>query len=84
MTHETSHAALAHIAVQQCGGASALARILDKQPSVISQWLSGYRPIPVSVSAEIERATHGAVTRKDLRPHDWATIWPELAEQERS
>lgn len=29
----------------------------------------------------IERATNGAVTRKDLRPHDWRDIWPELAEK---
>ena len=28
----------------------------------------------------IERATGGAVTRRDLRPDDWARIWPELAD----
>ena len=27
----------------------------------------------------IERATNGAVTRRDLRPDDWQDIWPELA-----
>lgn len=27
---------------------------------------------------DIERATHGAVTRRDLRPDDWHRIWPEL------
>ncbi len=27
----------------------------------------------------IERATNGAVTRRDLRPDDWHEIWPELA-----
>lgn len=26
----------------------------------------------------IERATDGRVTRRDLRPDDWARIWPEL------
>ena len=26
----------------------------------------------------IERATNGAVTRRDLRPNDWHLIWPEL------
>lgn len=26
----------------------------------------------------IEQASGGAVTRKDLRPDDWAQIWPEL------
>lgn len=29
----------------------------------------------------IERATGGAVTRRDLRPDDWQDIWPELAEE---
>lgn len=27
----------------------------------------------------IERATFSEVTRKDLRPDDWQSIWPELA-----
>jgi len=27
----------------------------------------------------IERATQGAVTRRDLRPHDCEQIWPDLA-----
>lgn len=27
----------------------------------------------------IERLTGGQVTRRDLRPEDWARIWPELA-----
>lgn len=29
----------------------------------------------------IEQATDGAVTRQELRPDDWAAIWPELAEK---
>lgn len=29
---------------------------------------------------KIEKASCGAVTRKDLRPHDCGDIWPELAE----
>ena len=28
----------------------------------------------------IERESGALVTRKHLRPHDWADIWPELAE----
>jgi len=24
--------------------------------------------------------TNGQVTRRDLRPHDWMQIWPELAD----
>lgn len=26
----------------------------------------------------IERVTNGLVTRKNLRPNDWAAVWPEL------
>ncbi|CAN0620454.1 protein of unknown function [Burkholderia multivorans] len=29
----------------------------------------------------IERASNGAVTRRDLHPDDWRDIWPELAER---
>jgi DNA-binding transcriptional regulator YdaS (Cro superfamily) len=29
----------------------------------------------------IEQATNGEVTRQELRPDDWAAIWPELAEK---
>lgn len=31
---------------------------------------------------KIELKTDSLVTRKDLRPHDWREIWPELATQE--
>lgn len=30
----------------------------------------------------IERATSGAITRRDLRPDDWHRIWPELVTTE--
>jgi DNA-binding transcriptional regulator YdaS (Cro superfamily) len=35
--------------------------------------------VPIERCVPIERATNGAVTRKDLRPDDWQEIWPELA-----
>jgi len=66
------------------GGTSALARILGRSPSEVSQWVSGNRPIPLAYCAAIERATNGQVTRKDLRPQDWMAIWPELAESQAS
>jgi DNA-binding transcriptional regulator YdaS (Cro superfamily) len=50
----------------------------------VRQWQHGYanrRPGPVYCLA-IERATDGAVTRRDLRPDDWHLIWPELATTE--
>jgi DNA-binding transcriptional regulator YdaS (Cro superfamily) len=46
----------------------------------VRQWQHGYadrKPGP-EYCVLIERATGGAVTRKDLRPDDWHLIWPEL------
>lgn len=70
------------IACEAVGGLSCLARILNVKPPTVSQWISHSRPIPVERCAAIERATNGVVTRQQLRPNDWALIWPELAEKE--
>lgn len=40
---------------------------------------SGKKPIPIQHMTAIERFTGGAVTRQQMRPADWADIWPELA-----
>jgi DNA-binding transcriptional regulator YdaS (Cro superfamily) len=42
--------------------------------------VGGDKRVPIERCVPIERATAGAVTRKDLRPDDWAAIWPELAQ----
>lgn len=47
--------------------------------SDLSDWVSGVRPVPVHRCVAIERATNGAVTRRDLRPDDCHLIWPDLA-----
>lgn len=39
---------------------------------------SGFRAASPVLASAIERATDGAVTRRDLRPADWHLIWPEL------
>lgn len=52
-----------------------------KSDAQIRQWQHRYAercPSPLNCVA-IEQATQGQVTRQDLRPHDWASIWPELA-----
>ena len=48
-------------------------------PQLMWQWTAGVRPVPIERCVPIERATDGAVTRRDLRPDDWQEIWPELA-----
>lgn len=41
----------------------------------------GQKVASAEMSSGIERATHGAVTRKMLRTSDWHRVWPELAER---
>ena len=63
-------------------GQSALARHLRVSAVTVNQWLKRGRPVPAARCVQIEVATGGAVTRQDLRPDDWAEIWPELANAE--
>lgn len=59
-----------------------LARRVGVSPSLVYQWRTGRRPVPVEYCALIENATSGAVTRRDLRANDWGRIWPELEMRE--
>lgn len=60
--------------------AAELARSVGVSPALLYQWRMGIRPVPVCRCVDIERATNGAVSRRDLRPDDWQRIWPELAD----
>lgn len=64
-------------ACEVVGGVGKLARLLSVADATVTQWRNGQRPIPLERCIAIERATAGAVTRKDLRPDDWSEIWPE-------
>lgn len=55
-----------------------MARLLNVTTQAVCFWRDGKRSLPVQHCAVIEKATSGAVTRKDLRPDDWQAIWPEL------
>jgi DNA-binding transcriptional regulator YdaS (Cro superfamily) len=65
-------------AIEEVGGLTALADLLDVKPPTVSQWKSGVRPVPVQFCKKIQAATNNKVTCKDLRPNDWKHIWPEL------
>jgi len=58
-----------------------LSEALDIPQANVSRYASGVNPIPVEHGAAIERATGGAVTRQELFPEKWASIWPELVLQ---
>ena len=64
------------------GSQSALADAIGASPAMVWQWADGRRPVPIERAVQIERATSGAVTRRDLRPDDWGDIWPELIDDE--
>ena len=55
-----------------------LASAVGVSLGMISQWVNKTRPVSTERCVAIENATNGKVTRKDLRPDDWAVIWPEL------
>lgn len=58
----------------QRGRAAALARALDINPALISQWASS-RGVPSERCIEIERATEGTVRCEELRPDiDWGYL----------
>lgn len=64
---------------EQRGRSLAIAQAVGVTPPVVSDWVTGKKGIPLERCTAIERATGGAVTRKDLRPDDWQDHWPELA-----
>lgn len=64
----------------QRGRSLAIAQALGVTPPVVSDWVTGKKGVPLERCVQIERATNGEVTRKELRPDDWQDIWPELAQ----
>ena len=68
------------IACDAAGGQTQLANALGVTAAAVSHWVTGLRPVPIQHCFAIERATRGAVTRRDLRPDDWHLIWPELSD----
>ena len=49
-------------------GRQKLAKLLDVSPSMVSQWVSGHRPVAGRHVLPIEAATRGEVTRHELAP----------------
>ena len=77
--HGMTYEQAIRIACDAVGSQARLAKAIDVAPAVVHQWRTGIRPVPIQHCVAIERETNGAVTRKELRPHDWHLIWPELA-----
>ena len=64
-------------AADKMGGLAKLAAAMGESVQTVSNWRE--RGVPVHKCAQFERVTDGEVSRRELRPDDWATIWPELA-----
>ncbi len=58
------------------GGRDRLAEAFKVTQGAVGNWKA--RGVPIKVCVQIERDVP-AVTRRRLRPNDWAEIWPELA-----
>ncbi len=52
--------------------------LLGVTQGMVNHWCNNLVPSPERCVA-IEKATNGKVTRKNMRPDDWESIWPELA-----
>jgi DNA-binding transcriptional regulator YdaS (Cro superfamily) len=61
------------------GRQARLARHLKVSAPVITEWLSGDRPVPVRHGMRIEQFTGGQVSRLELYGEECLHIWPELA-----
>lgn len=59
---------------------AAFALICDTTIGYLRKAISVGELIKPTTCVLIEQHTKGQVTRKDLHPDDWITIWPELAE----
>lgn len=68
------------------GSQGALARALSVRPSTVANWITDDkergRPIPVAHCVAIENLTQHKVRREQLRPNDYAEIWPDLRAKE--
>lgn len=64
------------LAGEAVGGLAKLADLLGLDIQRVSNWR--IRGIPIEWCVAVENATGGTITRRELRPKDWRSIWPEL------
>lgn len=65
-------------AAEIAGSEKALAEWLGVTKAAVWQWKQEGRQPPIEHCPVIEKKTGGVVSRQELRPNDWAQIWPEL------
>ena len=76
--------ALISRACELFGGQTAMARRLSRRTGKpitqqrVANWINRGDEVPVEFLAAIEAESGGEITRRQLRPDDWHSIWPEL------
>lgn len=55
-------------AAEIVGSKAELARLAGVKPPTVHQWLNDERPVPPARAIQIERATGGQVSRRELCP----------------
>lgn len=69
----------ARLVVDYFGTQTAVAKVLGYDDlRNVTKWTTGINWFPVEHCVSIERETGGKITRKDLRPLDYWTYWPDL------
>jgi DNA-binding transcriptional regulator YdaS (Cro superfamily) len=65
------------------GGNLEVGKLLGVSPQAVTSWKRKGIPLHrlVILAVEIEKATDGKITRKDICPDVWESIWPELADK---
>jgi len=63
-------------AIEKAGTKTAFAAALNRPHQFVDSWLS--TGLPARYCVKTERLF--GISRKELRPADWADYWPELAE----
>lgn len=66
-------------AAELCGSQAELAARIKAHPSLISQWVTGHRPVAPRHCIAIELATNGQVTRYALCPEVFCVPEQRLA-----
>jgi len=71
---------LAEYLAQGPGRLHDVARRAGLAQAFVWQIAVGKRPCPIRRARALSAATDGEVGLHELRPDDWAEVWPELAE----
>lgn len=66
--------------IDKLGGTTAVAKLLNIKPPSVHGWRTGGIPDDKLIRLAPTCEKMGIATRRDLRPDDWQSIWPELVD----